>query len=125
MFKKLLAVTAASILFVSVQPSPAVASSKVVSSGWCTNYHSLWNLEMSRSGSRVTSVLTVYPANPRAKWGANWSYSTTASDYNLSYTSDRNGVLKATHRVSSSRFTQMIVTVNYENLIFCTAGGFI
>lgn len=120
MFKKFVAAIAASLFFVSVQSSPASA---LTSSGVCSDSRTSWVLDMNRSGARITSVLTLSNAGSRSRWDMNWSYSTTSSDFNISYVADRSGNLRASHRVTSGLHTRMIVVANLNNKVFCSAGG--
>ena len=104
--------------------SPSFAYSSVKSSGYCSNFHSYYTFTMERKGSTVSSVLEVYPANPRARWDLNMSYDApTPSDRNISAFSDKYGRLKVSHSHKSVGAVRTIWVANYNNQIFCIVGG--
>lgn len=126
--KKVLLVIAVAIILVfafvnSSQASPSKQS--LSSSGTCFN-GSTWTLTMNRSGSQVTTALTVKPMTPKSLWNINYAYPNQFAVANFPATASSKGVLSFKHTLRSASPVYAVILVDtwgVASATTCVAGG--
>ena len=127
MTKALVGLVAVLILGVSATAAHS-ASQKSSWSGTCYNGSS-WNLTMSRSGSLVTTSMTVTKLPKGSKWNINYAYPNTYQVANLSAIADKKGTLSFKNSISSTSEVYALVMVDswatpgIPSTTYCIAGG--